>query len=424
MRILWIVNTLFPAPSEEMGLPVPVVGGWMYSLLKQLSKDPQIELSVATTTALFDFMNFNIDGIKYFILPCKDNTKYDHMLEDFWGNICVDFKPDIIHIHGTEFAHGLACMRKLPTMNYIVSIQGLVGIIARYYFAGIGYSDIFRNITFRDFIRMDTLWHQKKKFEARGEFEEEYIRRTHNIIGRTQWDMVHTQSINPEITYHFCNESLRNGFYKADKWSSDICDKNTIFLSQAGYPIKGLHQVIKAVSIIKNEYPDIRVRIGGTNLTDSHTFRNRLRISGYAKFIKRLIKKNDLEDCIVFLGSLSEDKIIREYQKANVFLCPSSIENSPNSLGEAQFLGTPVIAAFVGGVPDMVIHNETGLLYRFEEVEMLSENIRKIFNNNDIASTISKAGIEIAKTRHNKNRNLRELLKIYDIACSFNKSIL
>jgi glycosyltransferase involved in cell wall biosynthesis len=74
---------------------------------------------------------------------------------------------------------------------------------------------------------------------------------------------------------------------------------------------------------------------------------------------------------INFLGILSEEDIIREFQNCNIFICPSSIENSPNSLGEAQLIGIPTISAYVGGIPDMVIHNYSGLLYRYEEIEIL-----------------------------------------------------
>lgn len=66
----------------------------------------------------------------------------------------------------------------------------------------------------------------------------------------------------------------------------------------------------------------------------------------------------------------------QEYLNANVFICPSSLENSPNSLGEAQILGTPCLASYVGGIPDMMFGNE-GYLYRFEEIEMLAERFVK-----------------------------------------------
>ena len=413
MKVLWIVNTIFPTLSEAMGLTKPVVGGWMYGLAEQVSREQGIELAVATTYSGSELNKKTIDGIHYFLLPTKNQVKYDILLESYWEQVYHQFQPNVVHIHGTEFTHGLACMRKLPELNYVISIQGIIGVYARYYYSAISFCDIIRNITFRDIVRFDSIFQQKKKFEKRGKYEKEYILRAKYVIGRTSWDKSHVKVINANVNYHFCNESLRNEFYNADKWSIDECNRNTIFLSQAGYPIKGLHNVIKSIALLKNEFPDIKVRVAGINITACKTLKDKIRISGYGKYIKRLIQKKSLEENIVFLGSLSEQEMISEYQKANVFVCPSSIENSPNSLGEAQLLGTPVIASYVGGVPDMVIHNETGLLYRFEEVEMLAENIRTVFNNSAFSLEVSKNAISTANLRHNRQINLKKTVDIY-----------
>ena len=120
-----------------------------------------------------------------------------------------------------------------------------------------------------------------------------------------------------------------------------------------------------------------------------------------------------MEKNVEFVGRCKADEMIKNYLKSRIFICPSSIENSPNSLGEAQLLGTPVIASYVGGVPDMVIHNETGLLYRFEEVEMLAENIRTVFNNSAFSLEVSKNAISTANLRHNRQINLKKTVDIY-----------
>ena len=413
MKVLWIVNTIFPAPSINLGLTPPVVGGWMYGLAEQLSKSEEIQLSVATTYNGNELKALEIDGISYFLLPCKNTIKYDSKLEQYWGKVCEEFKPDVVHIHGTEYVNGLACMRKFPHLKYIVSIQGLVGVCSRYYYSGMSTWDILKNITFRDLIRMDTIFQQKAKFQTRGDFENEYLNRTKNVIGRTHWDYAHTKAVNLRVHYHFCNESLRDSFYSASKWSFEKCDLHTVFLSQAGYPIKGLHQVIKSVVVLKKDYPNIKVRVGGVNITKNGTIEEKIKRGGYGKYISELLKKYKLEDSLIFLGSLSEKNMIEEYQKAHVFICPSSIENSPNSLGEAQLLGVPLIASFVGGVPDMVVEGETGLLYRFEEIEMLTQNIRSVFNDNILAKKISSKGIDAASIRHNRKDNLVKILNIY-----------
>lgn len=413
MKILWIVNTIFPAPSKALGIIPPVVGGWMYGLSESISRKNEIKLAVATVYLGKTLKRYTIDNIDYYLLPCKDKFKYDRKLEYHWQKVCSEFQPEIVHVHGTELAHGLACMRKCSSLKFVISIQGLVSVYERFYYTGISSLDIFKNITIRDILKRDSLFQARRKFQKRGRLEKEYIKNTTDIVGRTSWDYVHAKTINPDMRYHFCNESLRDEFYEAEKWAFEKCEPYSIFISQAGYPIKGLHQLIKAVALLINEYPLIKVKIGGESIIGSKNLKGKLKLSGYGKYIKRLLKKEKLEENFLFLGSLTGEKMISQYQNSHVFICPSSIENSPNSIGEAQLIGVPVIASYVGGVPDMIVHNHSGLLYRFEEVEMLAENIRKIFNNNSLALELSYHGLNTAISRHNKTINLDSLLNIY-----------
>ena len=191
MNILWITNKIFPAPSKALGIQTPITGGWMYGLAIQIAAEPENHLAVATTYNGLDFKNFKIDGVIYYLLPAKSSTSYKKYLEPLWGKLCLEFNPVIVHIHGTEFTHGLACMRACPSLNYVVSIQGLVEVYSRYYFANISYVDIIKNITFLDVVRFDTLFQGEKKFEKRGKFEKEYLQKAHHVIGRTRWDYAH-----------------------------------------------------------------------------------------------------------------------------------------------------------------------------------------------------------------------------------------
>lgn len=409
MRVLWITNTIFPSPSKALGLPVPVVGGWMYGLAKLLVGSRQIKLAVATIYQGSELKTFDLDDICYYLLPCRVSIGYQKHLEPLWQKICTEFSPDVVHVHGTEYQHGLACMRVCRHLNYVVSIQGLVSIYARYYYAGFTPGDIFKSLTLRDVVRWDTIYHAKMKFAKRGIFEEEYIHRTKHVIGRTSWDYAHVKAINPAVTYLHCNETLRDGFYSAEKWDSSKKTDYSIFLSQAAYPLKGLHQALAAVALLNKDFPDIKVRVAGNNLINI----NRLKISGYGSYILKLIKRFGLLGRVEFTGVLTEEQMIAEYLNAHLFICPSSIENSPNSVGEAQILGVPTIASFVGGVPDMITHQETGLLYRFEEVEMLAENIKQVFTDNQLTQHLSAQGIMAAELRHNHSANLEQMNNIY-----------
>lgn len=414
MNVLWITNTMFPAPSKALGLLAPVVEGWTYGLGMHLAASSEIRLAIATTYSGNELKTYDVDGITYYLLPTKSQAVYQVSLEPAWQKITGEFKPDVVHIQGTEFAHGLACMRSCPELKYVVSIQGMVDVYTRYYLAGMSTKDILRNITFRDLIRRDTIFQAKTKFKKRSVNEREYIQRTDHAIGRTSWDYAHVKSMNSAVNYHFCNESLRKEFYKAEKWDISQKRNHSIFLSQAYYPIKGAHQLFKAAAMLKKDFPEMQIRIAGSSVCKDETLMDKIRLSGFSKYLMSLLKKFDLNENVRFLGPLGPEQMIEEYQNAHIFVCPSSIENSPNSVGESQLLGAPCIAAYVGGIADMITHGQTGLLYRFEEVEMLAESIRRVFADDNLAQTLSSGGIEAAAQRHDARVNLEQTINIYE----------
>ena len=174
-----------------------------------------------------------------------------------------------------------------------------------------------------------------------------------------------------------------------------------------------MHKALEAIAALKHQFPGIRVYIAGNNITRYGSFREKLALNGYGSYLRKKIAKLGLEQHIVFTGSLTETEMADMYRKVHVFLCPSSIENSPNSLAEAQIIGTPLVASYTGGIPDMVTDTVSGLLYRFEEVEMLRQHLEKLFNDDNLATRLSKEEIKVAEARHNRSGILGSLLNTY-----------
>ena len=386
----------------------------MLSLADKIKRHSEIILTVCTTYNGTDLLRIYEGGILYYLLPRKKpNSVYDKSLEAYWLMIINEFEPHVIHIHGTEYAHGLACMNSCPEQNYVISIQGLVGVSSEFYFAGIKPLELVKHITFHDLIRKEILFQERKRFAKRGKLENEYIKKTKHVIGRTDWDYAHSKVINSSIQYYFCNETLRSGFYSAHKW--DIKKKNdySIFLSQAGYPLKGLHQALRALAIVREHYPQAHLRVAGVDITRSSSLIDKMRLGGYGSYIKSILKRLDLHSNVTFTGILEEKEMIYEFKNAHVFLCPSSIENSSNSLAEAQLLGVPCIASFVGGLPNLVTHYENGILYRFEDHVMLAFQIMKVFKDEKLAADMSYKGWVTAEKRHNRDYISSRMVEIY-----------
>lgn len=404
MRILWITNIPLPPISRAMGMKPLPVGGWMFSSLRRLCQlSQQNHFAVATVWSGKEFVAKNVDGVLYYLLPLhgRDKTKYNNHLEDYWTKIRADFRPDIVHIHGTEFPHGLAYIRACGSAGAVASIQGIISAYARYYAAGIDAESVKKSLTFRDIVKRDSIIQQQNVFYRRGKLEGELFKSISHVIGRTDWDKAHAKAMNPNAKYHFCGETLRDSFYK-NRWSYENCEPYSIFTSQAGYPIKGLHMLIKALPLILRRYPESKVYVSGSNIVSKPFYR----ISGYGKYLKRLMSETGTSDKVIFTGPLMEEEMCRRYLKSNVFVCPSSIENSPNSLGEAQLLGMPYVASYVGGVPEIVGMNPE-VLYRYEEYEMLAEKICARFEAKGSFNDQSDL------TRYDGEQNTRELMDIY-----------
>ena len=412
-KILWIVNTIFPYPAEKLGLKKTAFGGWLNSLSDTLRKSEDFKLAIATVYNGKDLKKMDDGQVIYYLLPGAPALKYDKKLEKYWKDINEEFKPDLVHINGTEYAHGLAFINVCPNVTTLTSIQGLVSVYANVYYANIPVKDIIKNITFRDIIKNDSIIQARKKFIKRGKNEIEILKKTNAITGRTIWDYSNVQAINPNVKFYWSNRILREEFYNSKKWDISKIERHSIFCSQAGYPIKGLHYMIEAANILKREYPDIKVYIAGQNITKSDTIKEKMKISGYGKYIKGLMRKYNLEGNIIFTGMLDAQGMVNRLLNSNVFVQTSAIENSPNSLGEAMLLGVPCVASYVGGTCDMLEHNKEGFLYTYTEPAILAEYIKRIFEDDELCMKFSNNAINKANVTHNKERITQETIDMY-----------
>lgn len=390
-------------------------GGWLVNASKALSERDDIELSIAFPKKVpNDVRSLQGRKIKYFAFtPVKDRDYNSIENNKYLEKIIDETKPDIVHIFGTEYAHTLAMVNvcKIKNIEAVISIQGLVSVYSRHYMACLPVK-VQNRFTLRDFIKQDNLKQQQQKFVKRGELEVEALRKVNHVIGRTTWDKACALQINPNIRYHHCNEILREEFYKYI-WDIKQCEKHSIFVSQGSYPIKGLHFMIEAMPMILKHYPDTKLYIGGSDITKSNTLKEKLKVSSYGKYLKHLIEKYDLQNKVIFTGILDERQMCQRYLKSHTFVCSSSIENSPNSLGEAMILGVPAVASDVGGVTDLLENRKEGFIYQFDAPYMLAHYICEIFGNEALALEYSKNAREHALKTHDREKNTNNLLNIY-----------
>lgn len=417
MKVLWITNMLFPEAINILHKTKNTLkdsGGWLLASAESLVKTGEVKIVVVSLCSKIDKLTkINGKEITYYALPCKDEHKYNSTYEGIWREIVREEKPDLVHIHGTEYTHGLAFLNANTGIKTVTSIQGVVSAIGQYYLEGLSAREIIKNTTLFDLLYGGTLFNKKKQYIRHGrEVETPIIKKSDYVIGRTHFDKAWVSYINPSANYYSCNESLRQEFDDTS-WKYENCNKHTIFLSQAGYSVKGLHCLLQALPSILSIYPDTKIRIAGKDISKCETFKSRLSRSTYSKLISNRIKKYDPTSSVIFLGPLEAVEMKKEYLNCNLFLCPSSIENSPNSLGEAQVLGVPCIASYVGGIPDFITGNDMGKMYRFEDIPSLVSIICNVFNESKtFDNTIM---IKNARERHDIKTNTDNMINIYKL---------
>ena len=409
MKLLWLCN-MVPGAVKKAMTGKDGNGLWTDHVLQDLRRQEDLTIRILCPDS--SLASGSVDArCSYAAFATKLPYQYLPETEEMFRRELAQFQPDVIHIWGTEYAHTLAMVNAAEQENcldrVVISIQGLCSIYAGHYAEGVP-ERIVHRATFRDILRQDNIPQQQKKFALRGELELQALRKVRHVIGRTCWDKACTEQINPEAVYHFCNETLRPVFYE-DQWSYENCKKHRIFASSCVYPVKGFHYLLEAFAEVLKRYPDATLAVPGTNYLTV----NPLRRSSYQVYLAELTRKYGLENKIEFLGSLDAEGMKQAYLQSNIFALPSTIENSPNSLGEAMLLAVPCVTSHVGGVTTMLTHEKEGFVYQSAAAYMLAHYICGVFAMEDNAEAVGLAAREHALKTHDPRQNLQDLLSIY-----------
>lgn len=417
MKVLWLCNLMLPEIAKAMNENPSYTGGWMTGLLSDLQSQSGYQFAVCfpMTHGKMDITG-NTGKLQYYGFSFKSSlAEQIGALEKRFIEILNDYQPDVVHIFGTEYAHTLAMLEAGEKIGIaekmVVSIQGMVSVYAQHYYGGIPTKDIFM-FSLRDIIKRDNVYLAARDFQRRGKLEARSIELCRNVIGRTDWDKACTEQINKDVRYFYCSETLRDVFYK-NRWSIKNCKRHSIFASQWYNPIKGFHHVLYAIKILSEVYPDVHVYTTGNNPLDE-SIEKKMRRSHYANYIGKLIRQYRIENNVTFLGALNAEEMCKAYMNAHVFVSASSIENSPNSLGEAMMLGVPTVSSDVGGVKNMLTHEQEGYIYPFDEPYMLAYYIGRIFANDECALVFSENAKQHAAVTHSKQKNSERTCQIYN----------
>ena len=411
MRVLWIVNMLLPEIAHKLGRKTGTSGTWLIDLAKGLSKNPEIELAIACVNGE-SFVDTWVEKIRYFCIPGNGKTMlfYHPKLVQYWEKIEEKFRPDIVHFHGTEYTHGISYLRRFRNIKKILTIQGIIEKTSQNHWGGLPLQVLLKYRTIQECIHLNGMIERKIIARRNVKYEREYIESINVATGRTDWDKFYMQSINPSLKYYRCNYNLRNEFYSAPKWEIKNCRRHVVYASTSTQvPMKGGHMVLPAIKIIKERYPDVKFIFLASKVKE----RTLIPTSGYTKYIADEIKRLGIEKNVEFVGSQNADGVIKLMLQSNIAVIPSAMENASATLREAMHLGLPSIAAFRGGMTELINDGKNGFLYDYTESEFLAGRIMEVFEDDVLAEKISFNAIKTAEKWHNRERNINDMLQVY-----------
>lgn len=413
MHILWLVKTTLPQAAVACGLAgaSDVSGSWLTGQLAALRTHADLHLtvlSVGKTDA-----SGAADGVDYRIVA--DAAAFAPLLQA--GAF------DLVHIWGTEYdaAAVMADAARAQNLPVLFSIQGVMRDCAAHLCDGV--PDAYRH--------SGAVWHaidravpgelldnMQANFDALATKEAALLHDARHVTGRTGFDRAACAALAPSARYYPCNETLRPLFYTGTLWHArEFAAAPVLFLSQGNYPLKNLHTVIRALPAVRQQFPGATLHIAGWPPLDKGPLLRPIidRMFPYKLYCKRLAAQLGVADALHYTGPLDAAAMRQAYLEADVFLLPSSCENSPNSLGEAMLLGMPCVASNAGGIPDMLAAGREGLLYgESQDADALARCLLQMLTAPDGGTALGQAARARALHTHDAAANAAALVGIYE----------
>lgn len=177
-------------------------------------------------------------------------------------------------------------------------------------------------------------------------------------------------------------------------------NKYFLFLGRMAHQ-KGTIYAIEAMKWIKDtEYV---LKITGT-ITDSD----------YDQKVWEYIKQHQLQSKIFFTGFVHDEKLEDLIANATCVLCPAIwYENMPNTVIEAYAHGKPVIASRIGSLAEIVIDNETGLLFEPRNAYDLSQCMRKFIEDKNLSFILGHNARNYCEKNFSETSHMNKLISIF-----------
>ena len=404
MRALWLSGnqSLFPNRDTKYN-----GGGWIGSLESAITKNSDLVLGVAFYSNSKEF-KVKIGTTTYYPMnlypsiitklarhsnfEIADSKEIDYLLK-----IVNDFKPDIIHVWGTELCFGL--VQEKTNIPVVIHFQGMLAAVFNALLVpGMSKAIYLRKMSSNFAARISkAIYLRYMKYAVRR--ENRIMGSCHYFLGRTSWDRKIIKLYAPNSDYFQCDEILRSEFYEDGRWKPKPNGRQILISTISDATYKGLDVILKCAKIIKFQSNiDFEWFVYGVESNLS---------------MERFTNIEAEKVSVIFKGIVGSNELKSQLINSAIYVNTSYIDNSPNSLCEAQILGVPVISTNVGGIASLVKDSFSGRLVAANDPSIMAYEIIRLLNNSDEAFYLSQNGYQEAIKRHSPKRIVPELISIY-----------
>ena len=407
MKVLWFeIST--PSRYRNTG---QVTLGWQDALEDIVVNCKDVELYIAFESQVPAKVKV-INGITYIPMITHYSFLEKKIGQHTWSinerkviekgrEVIEQYKPDVIHVFGNEWPFGL--LAQYTDIPLVVHIQGSI----------IPYDNALYPPKYNGYtmvkaaglnLRKD--WHRFTGFnkdKSRLEMELRIWKTVHHFMGRTCWDKALVNMLTKHATYHHVEEALRPDFLHSKKlWKVPPANAKLRLLTTGCSSFwKGVDVMLKTAHVLKEAGVDFEWHVAGS----------------LGEELKQIVESKEklkyAENNILFLGFCSPERLIDEMCQSTMYVHTAYIENSPNSICEAQMIGMPIISTMVGGIATLVRNGVEGNLLPANDPWQLANAIVELAKDQSRMKSYSEHSRQHALERHNPNNILQQLLGCY-----------
>jgi len=158
----------------------------------------------------------------------------------------------------------------------------------------------------------------------------------------------------------------------------------------------GVARLIQALKILRKDYPNLALVIAGNGY--------------YRGQLEQIASNLQLSEYVKFCGTVEDPSI--PIAACDVYAHISFQEGVPLSLLDAMAMGKPVVATKVGGIPEMIVNGENGILVE-GEIEEIANTISRLYEDKELAGKLAKNAKKTALQQYSWNKTAKDFLRVY-----------